>query len=316
MLKLFRNLILLSLPLIILSFVAYLMPMDYMSVEYTMWQEESDFVNQPTSQPYDTLIIGDSRAKSSIIPEQMGKDVYNIAIGGSTSIEMYYALNNYLKNHRAPKRVIIAFAPYHFCEIDNWKQTLFYNYLKPAELIEVEAKAFEYGDKTIHYPGWFGDMLSFKLRLPNKYLDAIYQAKLTGNKEANREKYASVREDRGYTEFGSDNGNSDLNYETHHETFDYSPLVLEYYDKLLDLCEANNIEAIIVQAPINQASSEVITEEFMNGYKSFLDEIMEKHPGFTVQMRVPVYDNIYFGDNNHLNHSGADKFTREFLEII
>ena len=88
MLKLFRNFILLSLPLIILSFVAYLMPMDYMSVEYTMWQEESDFVNQPTSRPYDTLIIGDSRAKSSIIPEQMGKNAAKVVEVVGTKIDV------------------------------------------------------------------------------------------------------------------------------------------------------------------------------------------------------------------------------------
>ena len=311
--KLLRNLIVLSIPLLILSFVAYLMPLDYMAVEYTMWQEESDFVRSSAEQSKRILILGDSRAKSSYLPEQFGPDTYNMAIGGSTSIEMYYALKNYLKNHIAPQSVIVTFAPYHFCSIDNWQQTLYYNYLTPFELAEVEAEAFKYSDETIHYSGWLSDLVSFNLRLPNKYLDAMYQAKFTGNREANKEKYATVREHQGYTEFGTDAGNSDLNYETHHEEFDYSPLVLSYYYRLLDLCESNGIRVIIAQAPINEASSKVITDEFWNGYKEFLSEVQEKHPSFIIENEVPVYDNIYFGDNNHMNHAGADKFTQEFI---
>ncbi|MCR5527162.1 MAG: DUF1574 domain-containing protein [Lachnospiraceae bacterium] len=261
-----------------------------------------------------TLILGDSRAKSSLIPAELGSDIYNIAIGGATSIEMYYALSNYLSNHSAPDNAIIIFAPYHFCSIDNWQQTLYYNYLSLSELSEVEQTAYSFPDKSVHYNGWAADLLSFKLRLPNKYLDAIYQAGVNGRYSENMDKYSSVQNDLGYTEFGSENGNDGLNYETHHEYFDYSPLVVNYYDKLLDLCSENNIKVTIAQAPFNKASSEVVTERFLSEYKTFLMKVKEKHPDFTVETDVPVYDNKYFGDNNHMNRKGAEKFTKEFSD--
>ena len=322
--KIIRNLIILSLPLIILCVWCAHFPMSYLAIEYAMWAEERDYThtapaeNTALSSP-EILIMGDSRAKSSFMPAILSEDsdrqIYNIAIGGTTSVEMYYALSNYLKHHDAPEEVILTFAPYHFCTMDNWQQTLYYNYLTLPELFEVERRVSDIGgDETTRYSGWFADIISFKLRLPNKYLDAVYTAHFTGNYSSNMEKYHSVQKDMGYTEFGTDPGNDRPNYETHHKNFDYSPLVLDYYDRLLSLCRDNNIHVSIIQAPINEASSPLISDDFINGYNSFLSSVKERYPEFTVETDIPVYDNKYFGDNNHLNRSGAEKFSTEFRD--
>ncbi len=318
--KLVRNLILLAIPLIILCAWSFRNPMSYMAVEYAMWAEERDYVNGKSDSPEpDMLIMGDSRAKSSYLPgilaENSGRKIYNIAIGGTTSVEMYYALSNYLDNHSAPKDVVLTFAPYHFCTMDNWQQTLYYNYLTLPELIETETNVSRLGgDETTRYNGWFADVVSFRLRLPNKYLDAVYTAGITGNFESNMQKYESVRQDLGYTEFGSNPGNDRPNYETHHKDFDSSELILYYYEKVLDLCEENDIHVTMAQAPINEASDPLITDAFRNGYNDFLESVKSSHPDFTVETEIPVYDNKYFGDNNHLNRKGAEKFSKEFRD--
>ncbi len=311
--------ILLAIPLIIICVWCTFNPMSYMAVEYAMWAEERDFVRQSGNDP-DILIMGDSRAKSSYLPEILSDDsnrsIYNIAIGGTTSVEMYYALSNYLETHKAPSEVILTFAPYHFCTMDNWQQTLYYNYLTVPELAEVESRVTKLGgDETTRYSGWFADLVSFRLRLPNKYLDAVYTARINGNLESNTEKYKAVQKDLGYTEFGSDPGNDRPNYETHHATFDSSPLVLDYYDRLLSLCADNDIHVTIAQAPINEASSPLISEAFRAGYNDLMTSVQEKYPSFTVETEIPVYDNKYFGDNNHLNRRGAEKFSREFRDL-
>ncbi|MCR4892393.1 MAG: hypothetical protein K5989_09465 [Lachnospiraceae bacterium] len=337
LLRLIRNFILLSIPLLIIMGYTFIRPMSYMAVEYTMWQEEKDFVHAKAGAPSSeragekdpgndkagpaegperihTLILGDSRAKSGILPAILGggdgKGIYNMAIGGATAIEMYFALENYLDCHQAPENAIIIFAPYHFCDIDNWQQTLYYNYLSLGEVLRVESDALRLGEnESIRYPGSIADLLSFRLRLPNKYLDAIYQAGLHGRAGENREKYDSVRRDRGYTEFGTEKGNDGLNYETHHSYFDYSPLILHYYDKLLSLCEDKGIHVIIEQSPINEASHAVMQKAFVEGYQEFIQSVADQHPSFTVISEIPVYDNLYFGDNNHMNRSGAEIFS-------
>lgn len=311
--RLVKNLILLGIPLYILMFYAYTCPMKFMPVEYTMWREEKDYVK--TGQSVDTIILGDSRAKSSIMPKELGDEsVYNIAIGGCGPVEMYYALDNYLENHDAPKRAIIIFAPYHFCDIDNFGQTQNSNYLTTGQLMEIYSKALSFEETDRLGEHFFTDVLGYKMRLPNKYLASIYNARVNKREAENMDKYNSVRGDGGYTEFGSEDGNDSLNYETHHEYFDYSQLVLYYYDRLLERAEAAGIEVIVEQAPINVASSEVIKEEFVTGYVQMLTDMENKHRGITVIKDIPVYENKYFGDNNHMNKKGAYVFTEEIKE--
>lgn len=309
--RILKNLILAMVPLIVLVLFTFIFPMSYMSEEYVMWREELDYVNQSGAYS-DTVILGDSRAKSSIIPAMLETDgsVYNIGIGGATPIEMYYALKNHIKNNGAPKEAIVIFAPYHFCDIDNWDQTLFNNYLSISEITEVFERAVQYRNSTILKDGWFTDGLSFRLRLPNKYLAQIYEARFTRYDARNRARYDSVRKDLGYCEFGSDPGNDGESYEVHHSTFNYDPMVTFYYDELIGMLVRNGVKVTILQTPVNETSSELITPEFRSGYADFLTSIEEKYKGITVYKEIPCYENRFFGDNNHLNRTGAEKFTQ------
>ena len=314
--RLVRNLILISVPLILMCIYAYFMPMSYMTEEYPMWMEEKNYVNQNEKASPTTLIIGDSRAKSGVLPGELCPDgsAYNIAIGGATSIEMYYALRNYLKYHEAPDTALVIFAPFHFYEIDNWGQTLYYNYLTLPEIIEIEANAAMLRDKRVQYSGWLADILSFKLRLPNKYLDQIYISRFGRNGEKNREKYERIQREYGFTSFGEEEGNDGLAYEAHKKEFELSPMSDLYYLRLLDLLKSHGIRVFIIQAPLNKATDKVITEKFRSAYTAYMEGIAEKYPDFTVETKVPAYDNAFFGDNNHLNRRGAEKFTKEIGE--
>lgn len=315
--KLLKKFILLAIPLVLVCVYTFLNPMGYMSLEYPMWVEERDAVHKSFAERDPrTIVLGDSRAKSGIIPKEIetSGDIYNIAIGGSTGIEMYFAARNYLRNHKAPERALVIFAPFHFTEMDNWDQTLYFNYLSAAEVLEVKRDALKYGTKKVNYNGSLADLLSFSLRLPNKYMDALVSSRFNGNREANLKKYASVREDGGYTAFGEEEYNDGLSYETHKEDFELDLLVDEYYLKLLDLLRDNGVEVIIEQAPLNTASHEAIRDEYFADYDRYMQGIRERYPTFSVETGVPEYDNSYFGDNNHLNRRGAERFSKEIKE--
>lgn len=310
--KIVRNLILALIPLLLLMLFAGIFPMYFMSEEYVMWHEEWDYVNR-SGEDVDTLILGDSRAKSSLIPSMLAGEgsIYNIAVGGATPIEMYYAAKNHIKHHGAPKEAVIIFAPYHLCDIDNWDQTLFNNYLSVSEITEVYERAAMFHNKTVLKKGWFTDEISFRLRLPNKYLAQMYEARFVRYAGRNQKRFEKVRGDLGYCEFGSDPGNDGESYEVHHKTFDADPLVLHYYDELLRLLYSNNVKITILQSPVNETSSKLITEDFRQGYADYLSSLEEKYQGITVYKEIPCYENRYFGDNNHLNRAGAEKYTTE-----
>lgn len=292
-------------------------PMDYFTSEYPMWAEERQFVRDDAARSYSTLIIGDSRAKSGVKPGELDAagDTYNIAIGGATPIEMYYALSSYLKGHEAPKRAFIIFAPYHFCDIDNFDQTLYYNYLDLGEILRLEKESASLGtDEKVGYKGWITDVISYKLRFPSKYLAAVYDAYPKGNGEKNNEKLSDIKAAYGHTLFGTDESNNEGSYETHHETFDSSKLVLEYYERLFELLEAEGAEIIVEQAPLNPYSHEHLYAEFVRGFEEYMEAVRLRHPQAVVVSEIPMYDAKFFGDNNHLNERGAEKFTQELKE--
>ena len=318
------KLLLLLIPVIILSVYCAVTPLSYMPAEYAMWQQEKDYVggrldsSDKEAEDPDILILGDSRAKSGIIPEQLrtDKSVYNMAIGGATPVEMYFALEKYLDNHDAPEQIIMIFAPYHFCQLDNWGQTMSFNYLDTADYIEVYRNAYRFGEADKLSAAKLFDVISYKLYLPNKTMAHLYDAHFFGNKEANMQRYADLCDNRGYTAFGTNDGDDGLNYDTHFDWFDDSKLIGFYFDKLLALCHDNNIELTYVQSPINEASAEVIRGEFVHGYNSVTFRALDKYGYEYKKERLPVYDNAYFGDANHLNYEGAKKFTGEISDSL
>ena len=311
--RLARNFILLSIPLIVLCALAYILPMNYMSVEYVMWNEEFENSKSPYIDA-ETVIIGDSRAKSSILPALLHEDTYNIAIGGATPIEMYYAVENYIEHNGAPKNAIVVFAPYHFCDIDNWDQTLYFNFLDAKEITKIYLKALETNDPVVAKKGRIPEMVSYRLRLPSKYLAQMYEAKFIGNKTANYEKFDSIRKDMGYCEFGSAPGDDGWTHEVYHEYFDYSPLVVYYYERLVGLLSENGVNVLIAQPPINQASADNMHPEFSLQYEAYMKEIAARYPDITVVSQIPAYDNQLFGDSIHVNRKGAEEYTRELKE--
>lgn len=314
-LKLFRNFILISIPLIALCAAAYILPMSYMTVEYVMWDEEFENSEKPFIDA-STLIIGDSRAKSSVLPALLHEDTYNIAIGGATPIEMYFAVENYIEHNGAPENAVVVFAPYHFCDIDNWDQTLYFNFLSVDEIAEIYIRGLRTGDPVVASKGRIPDMLSCRLRLPSKYLAQMYESKFVGRKGENLEKFNSIRDDLGYCEFGNADGDDGETYEVRHETFDYSPLVVYYYERLLDMLEANNVNVIIAQPPINQASADALHQEFADGLSAYMKDVASRHPDMEVMTEICVYPNELFGDSIHVNRKGAGVYTEELKEYM
>jgi hypothetical protein len=315
-LKLIGKLILLGLPLYVMMALAALFPMKYMPIEFAMWQEEKDYVMTGTvNDEPDILVLGDSRAKSGIVPglltEGEEKKAYNIAIGGCNTIEMYYALDSYLKHHSAPEKAIVIFAPYHFCDIDNWGQTMNFNYLSTGDLFEIYLRAVQKGETSALGEHFFSDLLSCKLRLPNKYLASFYEAGQRERESENRDKYSSVRSDRGYTCFGEEEENDLPSYETHHPGFDSLGLVVLYYDMLLKRAKDAGIEVLSLQSPVNPASASAISREFRDGYRAMMEDFEKRYPDFVFEKEIPDFESSCFGDNNHLNRRGADRFTAD-----
>lgn len=312
-LKFVGKCILAASPFILAIVFIFLCPMAYMDNEYPARRYTREVLRNDSA--YETLILGDSRAMADIMPCELNQDSVNLACGGMTSIENYYVLKEYLRNHEAPKRVVLAFAPFHYSIIDNfWNRTMFFNDLSIADISEVFANARSVGSETLLTDEYGIEVFSNVARLPHVYLPAIFNAKLIGRYGDNKDTLQELSQAKGYGAFGTADGCSDLcyevNYETLHETGD-SALIRRYLLMLMDLCTENGIQVILVQPPMNESSCKELKESYVNQYALFMRSLSDLYPDASVELLIKEYPDEYFGDSSHLNKRGAEIFTEE-----
>lgn len=311
--KFFGKCILATAPLLALCLYTALFPFGYMDEEYPSWKYQRDTAIRGAS--FDTLILGDSTAKAGLIPDMLGKNVINLSMGGSTPIEIYYTLERYLDNHDAPDTAFIMFTPYHYSFLDTfWQRTMYFNYLDIPESIEVLHNANIVSENAILTDGYLLDCISYRLRLPNKYLPAMYNSGFVGRYNTNSELYNAIAANRGHYYFGTADGCSDHNYESNYTALNLSPMVDLYLRKLLDLCAENNISVVLEQAPMNTSSYVSLDPVYVKEYSDYMNLLKTDYPAITIDTIIACYEDDYFGDASHLNEKGANRFTQEMLD--
>lgn len=301
-------------PVLAVMIYTALFPYGYMDSEYPAWAYTKDTVKNCDAE---TVIVGDSRAMADLIPEMFDETCVNLSVGGATSVEMYYTLKEYINNNGCPENVIIMFAPFHYTIIDNfWTRTAYFNYLSVADMSELISYAKASESETIMCKGYKNDLLSYRLRFPDKYLPALINSRLTGRYKENVSEYKAIESALGYSEFGSADGCSDLNYETSYEemhTTGDAVLLDIYLNKLLTLCEDNNINTTMSIPPMNESSYEVLYPSYVDELHFYLMGLSNNHPNIIIEDEIPMYADKYFGDSSHLNHKGAVKFTESYI---
>lgn len=315
-----------SLPFVILVGYTWLNPMGYMDEEYPSWKYVKD-VEEGRISPVDKndakLILGDSRAMADIVSTDLGKNYVNLGMGGATSIEMYYTLKNYIKNNGAPKQVYIMFAPFHYSYMDNYKtRTVYFHHLDAPDVFEVYRKGLWSESYDDDGPDAIKDtdisyIISSYLRLPNIYLPALLNSHGAGRTTVNRELYSEQVTNRGHALYGKLDGCDDLNYEASYTCMKRGSehrLITRYFSLLLKLCDEYDIETVVLQAPMNEASYNELDKAYVSEYTSYMEQFKNDNPGITFELDIPCYENACFGDSSHLNERGAGIYTKALLD--
>lgn len=321
--KFFGKCILAASPAILLIVFTLLCPDCYLDEEYPSWRYTMNVVSGKAhvGVNYDTLILGDSGAMSSFAPEVLSGDdsVVNLAVGGGTSLEMYYFLKQYLECHEAPKNIVMMYAPFHYFNIDNYEtRTMYFKAIPVKYLSDVYEMAEKCGKQEIYgRDGVWGD-ISCRLGLPTKYLPAITAAKFVGRYKDNTSSYEKLLASRGYGTFGTLDGCDELSYECSYTAMepgtDYY-LVTLYINAIYMLCWEEGINLTIVQPALNEASYNQLNPNYKMQYEQYLEVLADKLPMVLVETKLRCYPNEYFGDVSHLNEKGAKLFSEEIKEL-
>ena len=250
----------------------------------------------------DVLILGSSRAIHHYVPQiledSLNKTVYNAGYDGNGIVLMYPLMRLIAERHK-PEIIIYDIHPiFDIEENDNSQYT---RYLKPL-----------YGENEIVDSVIIATDNSEKIKLLSSlYMNNSNALSLLKGAFDNEPKY-----EQGYYPLYRVLTKEDYNIikdavagNTKGQSFTHSKLKESLLEELIAYCKANKIKLYFVLSPFYGASYETeLFYEFVKGKDvQVLDYINQNRLNFPIE---------YFADPDHLNHYGAEVFTKDLAREI
>lgn len=275
---------------------------------YYIWNR--DFCSTTQEKEYDVVILGDSVSNAAYMPEILSDSTVNLALGGTTPMENYYTMKEYLENNTAPQTVYISFMDSHLQRAEcYWKRSMYSHRYSARDSWEMLQSAKKYYEENIYTESSYLDWIAYELYLPSKYITSLTNASFNTRLEGNINAYESdgLRKGR-YIAVGNNEGSVVKTY----DSFYVASLFDNYYNRLIALCLENDITVRIIKLPL--LNSDTFTEGYIEQFNVYYEDLKEKYPGITVDWWNVGYDSNCFCDSHHMNTHGAFKFSVELKE--
>ncbi|SOC04055.1 hypothetical protein SAMN02910411_2001 [Pseudobutyrivibrio ruminis DSM 9787] len=276
----------------------------------------NDLTQTKQSKYYSTLVIGDSTANSAYLPEVLSDDTVNLALAGSSPVDGYYTLENYLNNNKAPKDIFVSYMDYHLDDDSfTWNVS---NYIHKFTLEQNEEiyKAIEkYSDLSVAALTTDNDyeteVKKYLYYSPQIYSYSVFQAIDGKRYKSNTAAYEDVNIRLGrYCQITNNQ------YEPEgimgYSTFNVSPLQEYYYKRILNLCEKKHIAVHMVKLPLSTDAGFI--DDYETEVTDYYDELLEDYDDADFYWFHTTYEHEFFSDAYHMNNHGSFRFSRELLE--
>lgn len=277
---------------------------------YYLWNKKQ--TEQTHDDKVHVIVLGDSTANAAYMPEVLSGDTLNLSLGGTTSIENYYVMKEWLETNPEPEAVYISFMDFHMSYSDSfWSRTMYSHRFPPQINMEILRAAVKYDEASILVDGWFSKFISYELYLPNMYITPLINASLNQRYDGNMAVYQGD-ELHGGRYIGRGNGEYVPSDAIVYNSFYVAPILDFYYRELIELCQDNGIRVHLIKLPLPDNSE--FTEEYVNQFWTYCNNLLESYPEITVDW-FPGYAPSNFVDTHHMNTHGAFQFSRELREL-
>lgn len=302
---------LVSVILVLVYGLAWLLPEEFYQDPhyYAYWRAQKDYVMHDDDKE-EVLLLGDSCIQSGILALELSDDAYNLALAGSSPVEMYYTLKIYLVHHPRPKVVFLAFSPEHYRKYDSYLSfAQKYHYFDSSTINEINQVIKENGG-----PDYTKDTFSYRYRLPDVYMKSIFRSIMSPQHQENMKLYEKSKEHKGRLFFPDKTVGAGNFSEKKSFLFIRADYLNFYMEKLIQLCCEENIPIYLEQMPMENSVYQNLMEwGYIAKYEYYMKGLRDKYNIF-VNCQIPVYPEEYFCDELHLNEKGAKKFTKEFRD--
>ena len=89
---------------------------------------------------------------------------------------------------------------------------------------------------------------------------------------------------------------------------------IDYLNRMVDLCETNNVVLILTSHPLHQSYLNEIPSRIYKRYQDLMNEFEKEH--VVINKSKETYPDELFLNVDHLNEYGADRFTKEVVAFL
>jgi hypothetical protein len=292
---------------------------------YGQWGAQLQMIRSCNLAP--TVVLGDSRASAAFLPRLLGFPAKNLALTGSTPIEVFYEMQEILACPNHPSTIILSLSSRQYEEINwLWESAVRNDLLSRRELDEIAKTEQELGTRYL-YHGVFGsepppvikNWLYAAHFPPFDFASLLRTAGVLRFAENRRGKAATLASD-GQHYIGEPSPNSCApgpGWEATQSEFKPNTLILHYFDRLIELAKKRGVKLVITSTPVSKLTQEAMKPAFVSAYASLLDRYRKANDNLTVVgPLVPVLGNCHFSDMHHLNQHGAEAFSRQVGRLL
>ncbi len=277
----------------------------------------------------DVIFLGSSHARfafdSSLLDKELNIKTFNLSSSGQTPVVGYFALKEALK-YQKPKLLVYETYSRLFGTSDNVTPAFFvFDYIKGYD-IKTEMLVNLFRENT------FSSFLFESLIKTYKYREGVEPAFaniLSGNVlnsavQANNVQYDDFTYYKdGY--FGSEKVASQNKlfitnpFKKAGKNFSWNDKQLEYFKKTINLCRENNIQVLMVTAPMPKPTMDFIKDyDYTYKYlKAAADNMSVEYIDYNLLNRkTEMFTNDMFYDSNHLNRKGTEMLDKNLAPVI
>lgn len=314
-LKLSIKCILVCLPFIAFPFYCQHFMLDFLGHDYVGPYWNKNFTNTKQERYYSTIILGDSTANAAYLPEVLSDSSVNLALAGSSTIEGYYTLYDYLKHNEAPEDVFISYMDYHLEEDDfTWDVSNYIHKFSPVQNQQIKQMIKKYSDNSLEEltaENYDFEVTLYSIYSPTIYANSVLNGIVEDRKDENKNFYDETK-----TRLGRYCSITNTEYEPEtvmgYSTFKVGLLQHMYCKKILDLCEKKDINVHLVKLPLSTDAG------FIDNYEAevqyYYDSLLEDYDNVDFYWFHTTYEHEFFCDQYHMNNHGSFRFSRELKE--
>ena len=290
----------------------------FMNFEYPSYLYVKEQRTKSVASPYNFIAIGDSRTQSSFMPLKFDDEninSINFALGGSSPINGYYTIKNYLKLHKKPNYILMGYSPPIIsAPFFYGPTTVKFGYLEDHQYEEISSNAINLDDNKIIGSVNYYDYKIYTGMYIEDLINGITDRRWSRNKKA----WDKLQISKGHRFAAIEPGSSELSSETHFETFVPTKIVNHYIEKILIEAKENDIQVFWFNNPINTESFDILPPQYRSEFEAYLNNLSEK---FDLKVLNKPYsmESKNFGDHDHV-FKGAPEVTQtiktEFLKAL